>query len=71
MKQGTEITAKVDCTIVPATGRKVSIKVGQQFVVTSPEYKNAGGCMIDRKSSAKINTGYYFSLDQIKEIFHA
>jgi gas vesicle protein len=69
MKQGSILTSVTNFSIFPSSGRKLQVKEGQRFMVTSPEYKNTDGAMIDREKSAKIGTGYYFTTQQIKEVF--
>lgn len=69
MKQGTQLESIETFTIQPNKGRKFTINKGCILVVTSPSYGNIEGCLIDKTSKAMINSGYYFTNEQISNMF--
>lgn len=71
MKQGTILKAKSDFTMRQhgAKGRPVTVKTGDLFAVTSPEYQNKELVIIGRKANAKIGQGYAFSACLLAEYF--
>jgi hypothetical protein len=50
-------------------GRLINALVGDLFYVTNPEYAQVDCVMVDRKSKAKINSGYLLAKDDIVSLF--
>lgn len=69
MKQGTFLKSSETFTVTPQKGRKFTIKQGEIMMVTSPAYRNNCGCLLDKKTKASIDTGHYFTNEQIKTMF--
>lgn len=71
MKQGTHLIAKQAFTMKNpgSRGRAVSVKIGDNFIVTSPLHMNEEFCIIDRASKAKINSGYKLKISDINNLF--
>lgn len=69
MKQCTQLESIETFTIQPNKGKKFTIKKGCILMVTSPSYGNIDGCLIDKTSKAMINSGYYFTNEQISNMF--
>lgn len=70
MKQGDMLAAKRAFDFKSGRSR-VKVKAGDLFMVTSPKQNNADGAMIDRKQRAVINGGYWFTKEQLAELFEA
>lgn len=70
LTQCTALIAKIDCQFNTTKGRPWKVKTGQEFWVTSPTYKNAAGCYIDRKGKGCSNSGLYLAIDQLQQVFH-
>lgn len=68
--QGNRLVAKIDCQFNKAKGRAWKVKVGQEFWVTSPTYRNTEGCTIDRKGKGCSNSGLYLTIEQIRQVFY-
>ena len=69
LAQCTALIAKIDCQFNTTKGRPWKVKTGQEFWVTSPIYKNAAGCYIDRKGKGCSNSGLYLTIDQLQQVF--
>jgi hypothetical protein len=70
LKQCADLTAKQDFKFKnPETNRTIKVREGDEFIVTSPEYRNIETAIIDRKKNAKINIGYLFSMTNIETLF--
>lgn len=70
LKQCTDLTAKQDFNFKnPKTNRTIKVREGDEFIVTSPEYRNNDTAIIDRKKGSHINIGYLFSTTDIEELF--
>lgn len=70
LKQCADLIAKQDFKFKnPETNRTIKVREGDEFIVTSPEYRNIETAIIDRKKSAKINIGYLFSTSDIEKLF--
>jgi hypothetical protein len=70
LKQCADLTAKQDFNFKnPETNRTIKVREGDQFIVTSPEYRNIETAIIDRKKGSHINVGYLFSIVDIENLF--
>jgi len=69
MKQFTKLIAKVDFTFGYEGKRKLNVKIGDIFLVTSPEYMNTNNAKVMRERVAKLNQGYNLQLEQISQLF--
>lgn len=71
MKQGLVLKAKQEFTMKKegSRGRAMHIKVGDVFVVTSPDYNNKEASLVDRYKSASLNQGYKLLNSDINNLF--
>ncbi|MFY8213336.1 MAG: hypothetical protein ACOVKJ_02660 [Flavobacterium sp.] len=72
IKQGHAITASVDFEFKnPQTNRTIKVSKGSVWIVTNPVYnqKHIKAILIDRKKTAKLNLGYLFGCDDLRQFF--
>ena len=72
MRQGTIIKAKTTFSFkVNGKGRTITFKEGQEFWTTTTQifFNQNGGVMVERKNKGSISTGYFFTSQQIDELF--
>lgn len=71
MKQGLVLKAKQEFTMKKegSRGRAMHIKVGDVFIITSPEYNNKEASLVDRYKSASLNQGYKLLNSDIEALF--
>ena len=72
IKQGYPIVAAVDFEFKnPYTNRTIRVKKDSVFIVTNPVYdqKQHSAIMVDRKKTAKLNLGFWFSWDNLVQFF--
>lgn len=71
MKQGMVLKAKKEFTMKKdgSRGRAMHVKIGDFFIVTSPDYNNKEASLIDRYKSASLNQGYKLRNLDINNLF--
>lgn len=71
MNQFTTLTVKQAFSMKSegAKGRAVQAKIGDRFVVTSPNYANKENAKIAREKGAILNVGYLFPISLISTYF--